>query len=147
MNDKETLLLAKKLSDDIQFVFMTHFTSILNEHNLSSKHLTIIEFVLKKGQILMNEVANLVDASPSAASQIISKLEDQDYLKREVNKANRRETFVYLGTKGKELANQIDQKENELIEKYYLQLPREDIEAYCDIIKKLHALVVKEDKA
>lgn len=147
MKKKDQLIIAKMLSDDIQHVFMTHFTDVLNEHNLSSKHLTIIEFVRMKAQVTMNEVANLLKATPSAASQIISKLEAQDYLKREVNKANRRETLVCLGNKGEELANQIDKKENELIEKYYLQLPLEDIEAYCDIIKKLHGIVMKGEKA
>lgn len=148
MNLKEQLLQAKRMSEDIQLVFYKEYQELINKYDMSSKQMNLIQFVIKNNFVTMNDIALFLDATPSAASQAVRKLENDRYLKREINLSNRREIHVCLGDRGGELKEELEFADLNIIEKYYMKLTPVEIETYCEIIEKMHSIVVgvREDE-
>lgn len=143
MDIKQILIEANHFSEDIKFVFINEYKKLLDENELSQKQSLVLSILEKKQQLTMNEVANIINGTPSAASQFVQKLEKKQYVKREVNKDNRREVFVLLDEKGEAFFNEMTEIDKRVLEKYFLQLPEEDIIKYHEILKKLHQIVVR----
>lgn len=142
MDIKQLLIEANRFSEDIKFVFINEYKKLLDENELSQKQSLVLSILEKKQQLTMNEVAEIINATPSAASQFIQKLEKKQYVKREVNKDNRREVFVLLDEKGEAFFNEMTAIDERVLEKYFLKLPEEDIIKYHEILRKLHQIVV-----
>ncbi|WP_394232160.1 MarR family winged helix-turn-helix transcriptional regulator [Niallia oryzisoli] len=145
MDMKKMLVEANQYSEEIKLIFIKEYKKILDEHDLSSKQSLVLSILEKKRRLTMNEVAELINGTPSAASQFIRKLESNQYVKREVNKANRREVFVSLDKKGEEFFEEMNAADDMVFEKYFIKLSPEDIQNYFNILKKLHDIVMKED--
>lgn len=143
MDIKQLLIEANHFSEDIKFVFINEYKKLLDENELSQKQSLVLSILEKKQQLTMNEVANIINGTPSAASQFVQKLEKKQYVKREVNKDNRREVFVLLDEKGEKFFTDMTAIDERVLEKYFLQLPEEDIIKYHEILKKLHQIVVR----
>jgi len=146
MDLKKILIEANRFSEDIKFVFINEYKKLLDENELSQKQSLVLSIIEKKQQLTMNEVAEIINGTPSAASQFIQKLEKKQYVKREVNKDNRREVFVLLDEKGEAFFNEMTAIDERVLEKYFLQLSEEDIIKYHEILKKLHQIVVRGGK-
>lgn len=142
MDIKQLLIEANRFSEDIKFVFINEYKKLLDENELSQKQSLVLSILEKKQQLTMNEVAEIINATPSAASQFIQKLEKKQYVRREVNKDNRREVFVLLDEKGEAFFNEMNAIDERVLEKYFLKLPEEDIIKYHEILRKLHQIVV-----
>jgi MarR family transcriptional regulator, organic hydroperoxide resistance regulator len=147
MNLKQMLIEANRYSEDIKFVFINEYKKLLDENELSQKQSLVLSILEKKQRLTMNEVADIINGTPSAASQFIQKLEKKQYVKREVNKDNRREVFVLLDEKGEAFFNEMTVIDERVLERYFLQLPEEDIIKYHEILKKLHQIVVNGGEA
>lgn len=106
----------------------------------------MLSTIEKKKKLTMNEIADLINATPSAASQFIRKLETSQYVKREVNKENRREVFVLLDQQGEKFFEDMNAIDEMVLEKYFLRLPQEDILKYHEILKKLHHIVMADEE-
>ncbi|MCJ8007054.1 MarR family winged helix-turn-helix transcriptional regulator [Lederbergia wuyishanensis] len=146
MDLKKILLEANQFSEEIKSVFINEYKKILDEHDLSSKQSLVLNILHKRKKLTMNEIAGIINATPSAASQFIRKLEKQQYVKREVNIDNRREVFVLLDNKGDDFYKELKAVDEMVLEKYFLQLSKEDLLKYHEILKKLHEIVVKQEK-
>ncbi|QOR67176.1 MarR family transcriptional regulator [Cytobacillus suaedae] len=142
MDLMKILLEAHEISEQIQMYFVKEYQKVLQDHELTSKHTIIIQLSHTKGNPTMNEIAEVLGVTPSAASQFVKKLEQKKYVKREVNINNRRETFVLLGDKGKSFFEELNRIDRSVIEKYFLKLPEEDIIHYHSTLKKLYEIVV-----
>ncbi|MGG7620720.1 MarR family winged helix-turn-helix transcriptional regulator [Bacillus coreaensis] len=142
MDLKQMLIEANRFSEDIKFVFINEYKKLLDENELSQKQSLVLSILDKKHRLTMNEIAEIINGTPSAASQFIQKLEKKQYVKRETNKENRRVVFVYLDEKGKQFFTDMIAIDERVLEKYFLRLPEEDIIKYHEILKKLHHIVV-----
>ncbi|MFD1737098.1 MarR family winged helix-turn-helix transcriptional regulator [Bacillus salitolerans] len=136
------LLETHEISEQIQMVFVKQYQNVLQNYELTSKHTIILQLAHKKENPTMNEIAEILGVTPSAASQFVKKLEQKRYVKREVNKNNRRETFVLLDNKGRAFFEELSRIDQSVIEKYLLKLPEQDIIQYHAILKKLYDIVV-----
>ncbi|OCA83027.1 hypothetical protein A8F94_17940 [Bacillus sp. FJAT-27225] len=145
MDLKRVLIEANRYTQEIQAIFIKEYKKILDENDLSGKQSVVLSMLDMKGKLTMNEVAELISATPSAASQFIKKLEGRKYVKREVNKENRREVFVTLDETGEKFFKEMNEVDEKVFEKYFMQLSEEDILTYHSILKKLHGIVLKED--
>ncbi|RXT02818.1 MarR family winged helix-turn-helix transcriptional regulator [Ammoniphilus sp. CFH 90114] len=139
-NTKVLLEEAQFYSEAIKMVMIKEYQSVLDEHELTSKQLLILQHIFIKNQLTINEVSSIISATKSAASQFIKKLEEKGYVKREVNPENRRETFVRLEKKGEDLYREMEAANQRVIEKYYQKLSIVDIESYHRVLKKLYEL-------
>lgn len=146
MDLKKILIEANEYSEEIKSVFIKEYKKLLDENDLSSKQSVVLSVLEKKKKLNMNEIAEIISATPSAASQFIRKLENNHYVKREVNKENRREVFVLLDHRGEKFFQEMTEIDEMVLEKYFMRLPQEDILKYHEILKKLHTIVIEENK-
>ena len=141
MDSMELLLEAYKYSEEINKLFLQEYQNIIHEYDLSTKQSLVLQYLKDAEKLTMQEVAQILAATPSAASQLIKTLEEKNYVRREVNKDNRRETFVFLDKKGIEFFNKLDQTDQYVLGKYFMKLPAEDIVTYHRVLKKLLEIV------
>jgi MarR family transcriptional regulator, organic hydroperoxide resistance regulator len=146
MDLKRILAEANQYSEEIKGVFIKEYKKLLDENDLSAKQSIVLSTLEKKKKLTMNEIAELINATPSAASQFIRKLESNQYVKREVNKDNRREVFVLLDLQGEKFYEEMKAIDEMVLDKYFMRLPQEDILKYHEILKKLHTIVMADEE-
>ena len=140
----QLLMEAQKYSEEMSKVFLREFQIIIQEYDLSSKQSLVLNYLKESGRFTMHEVAQIINATPSAASQFVKILEDKKYVKRVTNRENRREILVSLDEKAIEFFNELEKAEKRVLEKYFMKLTPEDIVTYHDVLKKLSDIVRKE---
>jgi MarR family transcriptional regulator, organic hydroperoxide resistance regulator len=148
--DKDTALISKKIldySNALSSLFLEDYKKLLTDEfgELSTKQQVILE-LLRVQTRTVNEISEYLSITASAASQLISKLEKQGYVKREINPNNRREILVTLGEKGTYYNKMVDKNQMYMIEKYYAKLTKEDLEKLLDIHIKLYNIAVEVNK-
>ncbi|MBY0147725.1 MarR family winged helix-turn-helix transcriptional regulator [Neobacillus niacini] len=144
-----TVLCSKILdySNALSSLFLEDYKKLLTEEfaELSTKQQVVLELLGEKNRTI-NEIAQFLSITASAASQLISKLEKQGYVKREINFENRREIIVQLGEKGHHYHQSVEKGQLFIIEKYYARLPKDDLERLLEIQEKLYHLAVEAQK-
>ena len=144
MQMMQLLMEAQKYSEEMSKVFLREFQTIIQEYDLSSKQSLVLNYLKETERFTMHEVAQIINATPSAASQFVKVLEEKKYVKRETNKENRREIFVSLDEKGIDFFKELELAEKRVLEKYFMKLSPEDIVTYHDVLKKLSDIVREE---
>ncbi|WP_409304250.1 MarR family winged helix-turn-helix transcriptional regulator [Peribacillus sp. SCS-155] len=143
MDLMQKLIEAQQYSEVIRSVFVQDYKNLFDEHELTSKQTLVLDVLEKRKLLNMHEIAEIICATPSAASQFVAKLEKKNYVKREINPNNRREILVTADIKAQQFFQQLEQLEKELFEKYYMQLPERDILDYHRVLKKLAEIVTR----
>jgi MarR family transcriptional regulator, organic hydroperoxide resistance regulator len=148
--EKDLAILCSKIvdySNALSSLFLEDYKKLVTDEfaELSTKQQVILE-LLRVNNRTVNEIAHFLSITASAASQLISKLEKQEYVKREINPDNRREIIVQLGEKGHYYNQMADKNQQFIIEKYYAKLPKEDLEKLLDIHEKLYHIAVEAHK-
>jgi len=113
----------------------------LFEDDLSTKQTMVLDFVYKNEKCMMGDIAQYMEISPSAVSQIVTRLEKENYLKRDINPNNRREVVVMMAERGKAYYHREEQINELIIEKIYSKMPVEDLEQLRSLILRLHQIV------
>jgi len=113
----------------------------LFEDDLSTKQTMVLDFVHKNEKCMMGDIAQYMEISPSAVSQIVTRLEKENYLKRDINPNNRREVVVMMAERGKAYYHREEQINELIIEKIYSKMPVEDLEQLRSLILRLHQIV------
>lgn len=131
------------LLDSINLMLLDEFKSLMNL-DLTAKQWIVLNLLHKQGKLTVNEIAQRLDVTPSAVSQLLRKLQEDNYITRETNPANRRETFVHLHHRGKTLFSEVEKMEEMLAEKYYSQLELAEVHQLHHIVQKLHQIVARE---
>lgn len=78
----------------------------LSKYKLTAKQSKILK-ALNKNDLPISELAQKINSTPSSLSQIISKMEKNNYIKRIINTDDRREIIVTLGEMGSEYINEL----------------------------------------
>ncbi|RFU62408.1 MarR family winged helix-turn-helix transcriptional regulator [Peribacillus glennii] len=140
----EISLKIKEYSDLLGSIMLEDYKQHLDEDtsNLTAKQEVILE-LLKNAPKTIGEIAESFSMTASAASQIISKLEKEGYVGREINASNRREIIVSLSKKGKDYHEKRAKLEHYLIQKYFAKLDLPDLENLLVLYEKLYAIAVK----
>ncbi|MBD8498024.1 MarR family winged helix-turn-helix transcriptional regulator [Paenibacillus arenosi] len=128
---------------ELNTMLLPYYQQVM-EHELSVKQALILEVLYKQKQVTVREIAEQMKVSSSAVSQIISKLDKAEYVKREINPNNRREILVSLGEKGENYFAQMQQVEQDIIERYYTKLTMEEVMQLKHITLKLKNIVEQE---
>ncbi|MFT4415853.1 MarR family winged helix-turn-helix transcriptional regulator [Fredinandcohnia humi] len=133
-----------QLLDQINSLLLKEFESVF-KYELTTKQSLVIHHVNQANTLTVNDLAQLMDISASAVSQLLNKLEKEKYIKREINPTNRREILISLGSKGYELYEEYDKIDQTIIEKYYSKLSTEEMVQFQTIVKKLHTIISETD--
>ncbi|WP_374017040.1 MarR family transcriptional regulator [Paenibacillus thiaminolyticus] len=125
-------------------VMLIQAHEFLNDSEITAKQTILLELVHKHGRLTVSELAERMEVSSSAVSQIVSKLEKAKYVSREINPNNRREIFVRLDERGVEHFAREEELERTIIDRYYSQLDYEEVVTLRNIILKLKGIVEKD---
>lgn len=138
---KETFTLL----DEVNALLLKEFEAIF-QYDITTKQSIVLHHVYQAGTITVNELAQLMKISASATSQLLNKLESEQYIKREINPNNRREILISLGSKGKEMYKESEKIDQVIMEKYYSKLTQEEMIQFQTIVRKLHTIIITSNE-
>lgn len=134
--------MSSKLIEDIN-IFQNQLNVLLAskyknliDNQLTAKQVFILELI-RTGITSSTDLAQHLQVSTSAVSQLLNKLDNQGYIERTINQKNRRKIEITLTMKSIHYFEQITLLEKEINENIYGQLPKEDLENLSTILKKL----------
>lgn len=119
------------------------YWSLLNE-DLSSKQIILMDLVKKESRLSISQLAELMNVTSSAVSQIVSKLEKEKYLLRTINPSNRREIIVQLDEQGHNYYSKEEEINKEIVNRFYSRLKMEEVIQLRKILVKLNHVVEEE---
>ncbi|MES5921988.1 MarR family transcriptional regulator [Bacillus cereus group sp. RP37] len=120
-----------------------HYKQYLNS-GITTQQAVVLDIVYLAKRITVGEIAIEMNISSSAVSQLIAKLEKNQYIKREINLQNRREIYITLDENGLEYFSKQDYVEQQIADKIYSKLSSEELDEFERIVDKLRGIVVKE---
>ncbi|MCL1696064.1 MarR family winged helix-turn-helix transcriptional regulator [Lysinibacillus sp. BPa_S21] len=125
----------------------SHFIK-LHQHlisdELSPKQIILLDFIKKNSQVTIGQIASYMNITSSAVGQLVSKLEEQQYVSRSINPENRREIFVSLDTSGLKYFDREEEIKRFIISRYYSKLELSEVVQLKEIVQKLNQIVLKE---
>ncbi|WP_405102265.1 MarR family winged helix-turn-helix transcriptional regulator [Oceanobacillus sp. FSL H7-0719] len=129
--------------DQINYALLHHYDEVL-EHKLTPKQSLIIEHVQQHNTLTVSELAEKMNVTASAISQLLSKLEKEHYIERSINPNSRREIIVTLGLKGKELYESYAKVDEQIVSTYYAKLDDEVISQLEQAVNKIYEVILEE---
>jgi len=115
----------------------------IDDYRLTVQQENIMLYIMGNQRITANEIAAKFSITKSAVSQVLSNLESRNFIIRENNPNNRRESFIILGEEGQKYADLIDEADEAFVRKYFSQIEMEDLEQMLRTMKKING-VIKE---
>ncbi|RKY33069.1 MAG: hypothetical protein DRP74_00760 [Candidatus Omnitrophota bacterium] len=106
----------------------------------------ILNFLSKKGESKMKNLAVLLNVTTAAMTGIVDKLFKSGYVKRVYDPKDRRVIKISLTNKGRDLTNKINQQRKTMIIKIFSQLSRQEREDYLKILMRIRHILVQSDK-
>ncbi|KOS68151.1 hypothetical protein AEA09_06005 [Lysinibacillus contaminans] len=143
---EKTYQLVQDINDAI-YSMDSHFIKVhqhLVTDDLSAKQMILIDFIKKNSNVTIGQIAQFLNITSSAVGQLVSKLEEQNYLSRQINSENRREIFVQLDVAGVKYFEKEEEIKRYIVSKYYSKLEMSELEQLKYIIEKLNGIVLKE---
>ncbi|WP_242679057.1 MULTISPECIES: MarR family winged helix-turn-helix transcriptional regulator [unclassified Exiguobacterium] len=143
MNDtrKQQVIEMYRQIDELDLLFTKYFTE-LNEFELSYQQEQMLLLFKRKDTWTTTEIATKMNISKSAVSQVLKVLEQREFVQKEKNPDNLRESFIRLGTNGLEYSKQIDAIEERLAEEMFSVLEDDEM----TMINRSLALMIKKFK-
>lgn len=123
------------LQKQLNVLLASQYESLL-DNQLTAKQVLILELI-RAGVTSSTELSQHAQVSTSAISQLLNKLENQDYITRTINPENRRKIEIALAEKSIQYFEQTSHMQQQINEAIYGQLPEEDLAALVVILKKL----------
>ncbi|MEI5915347.1 MarR family winged helix-turn-helix transcriptional regulator [Bacillus sp. GX] len=127
----------------IDRLIFKHYKQYLNI-GITTQQAVVLDIVYMAKRSTVGEIAMEMNISSSAVSQLIAKLEKNQYIKREINLQNRREIFITLDEKGMEYFSKQDYVKQQISDKIYSKLTSKDVDQLECIVEKLKEIAMKE---
>ncbi len=143
LNDtrKQQVIEMYRQIDELDLLFTKYFTE-LNEFELSYQQEQMLLLFKRQDTWTTTEIATKMNISKSAVSQVLKVLEQREFVKKEKNPDNLRESFIRLGPIGMEYSKQIDGIEERLAEEMFSVLEDDEM----TMINRSLALMIKKFK-
>ena len=138
---KQQVLTMYRQIDELDLLFTKYFTE-LNEFELSYQQEQMLLLFKRQETWTTTEIATKMSISKSAVSQVIKVLEQRDFVVREKNPENLRESFIRLGPNGLAYSKQIDDIEERLAEEMFSVLEDDEMK----MINRSLALMIQKFK-
>lgn len=143
LNDtrKQQVIEMYRQIDELDLLFTKYFTE-LNEFELSYQQEQMLLLFKRQDTWTTTEIATKMNISKSAVSQVLKVLEQREFVQKEKNPDNLRESFIRLGPIGVEYSKQIDAIEERLAEEMFSVLEDDEM----TMINRSLALMIKKFK-
>ena len=99
-----------------------------------------------EGGVRQKALVEELDISPAAVSELVSKLEKDEYVTREVDQSDKRATLIKLTDLGKARAAELADERNERFSKAFTALTDKEKEQLLKLLEKLTAEDEEEEK-
>ena len=124
---------------------------LINYGNVSKAEFAVLMTVKRRQEMARNEngvyvsqLAKELKVSSPAVSRMLGNLENKGLIGRDVDKENRRNTYVYLTEKGEEEIAETERLLDEKMTKVVDQMGKEDVEQLLNLWEKL-VRIMEED--
>lgn len=138
---KQQVIEMYRQIDELDLLFTKYFTE-LNEFELSYQQEQMLLLFKRQDTWTTTEIATKMNISKSAVSQVLKVLEQREFVQKEKNPDNLRESFIRLGPIGMEYSKQIDAIEERLAEEMFSVLEDDEM----TMINRSLALMIKKFK-
>ena len=125
---------------------------LINYGNVSKAEFAVLMTVKRRQEMARNEngvyvsqLAKELKVSSPAVSRMLGNLENKGLIGRDVNKENRRNTYVYLTEQGEEEIAKTERLLDEAVTKVVNQMGKEDVEQLLNLWEKM--VCIMEDEA
>ncbi|WP_158737323.1 MarR family winged helix-turn-helix transcriptional regulator [Alteribacillus sp. YIM 98480] len=144
--EKEELL--KSISNalfDLSLNIHEEFGGVYQE--IPERYRFVIILISKYKTLYVKDLADLLHISPSSVSQMLSKMEKERYIVRELDPGKRRQTFVKLGVEGEKILRKMTETTNKIYSKYLIKLSYNDLVSFQQIAVRIKEVVESEREA
>lgn len=115
----------------------------LIEETLTDKQQIVLNLIRENDSIHAGEIAQRLNITPSAVSQVLNTLEKKSMIIRSINPHNRREVRLALTSEAEQYFEKVETVEMAIIQKYYARLSRDDLNQLKAIFVKLEQLILE----
>lgn len=112
--------------------------------SITTQQAVLLDIVYYANKITVGEIALEMNISSSAVSQLIAKMEKNQFICRTINPNNRREIFITLDTKGREYFDKQERVERAVADRLYSRLTLSELNELARITNKLEEIAIKE---
>ncbi|NIA59317.1 winged helix-turn-helix transcriptional regulator [Bacillus pacificus] len=120
------------------------FQDLKDEYGLTGQQESMLFHINLNENTTANHIATTFNISKSAVSQVLSKLEKQKMISKQVNPNNKREYFLTLGPNGSKYMEQLSKLDDVLIEKYFSKIDINALEQMTDTLKEINKVILEE---
>jgi len=141
MSDKGLTLFAKRLTrllPDIISEFTKAQKNELTRGIISLPQMTILEYLYRKKDCIMSDIANLLSISMSAATGLTDRMIKNRLLKRSRSEKDRRVVKITTTSCGRKVAKSVAQQRYKMIKKIFGKISADERKKYLDILAKVH---------
>ena len=117
MTEQKDSLLASELRTVVTRLIKKLRKQSSTADKLSLTERSIIALLDKHGELLPNELAAMEKITTQSMSQILSKLQQMDLIKRRISETDKRKAIITLSDAGRELLYQVRSERNEWLNK------------------------------
>jgi len=137
-NDRKKLI--EKILDNINAIkreIATEMHIFFNEISITHPQWIVLHFVKKNRNINIKDLANLLDITSSAATQIVDSLVNKGLLLRRRNPDDRRTLKIELSEKSKNQFDSIKNKSFKILSSLFDVLGNDELSKYCELNNKI----------
>ncbi|MGE6551330.1 MarR family winged helix-turn-helix transcriptional regulator [Bacillus mycoides] len=120
------------------------FQELKDEFGLTGQQESMLFYINLNENTTANNIASTFNISKSAVSQVLSKLEKQKMISKQVNPNNKREYFLTLGPNGSKYIERLSELDDVLIEKYFSKIDINALEQMTDTLTKINKVILEE---
>ena len=137
-NDRKKLI--EKILENINAIkreIAAEMHTFFNEVSITHSQWIVLHFVKKNRNINIKDLANLLDTTSSAATQIVDSLVNKGLLLRRRNPDDRRTLKIELSEKSKNQFDSIKNKSFKTLSSLFNVLDNDELSKYCELNNKI----------
>lgn len=109
-------------------------------YRLSITHFKALYVLSKEGPLILSKLAAALDMTPPAITGITDQLLAENFIRKERAEGDRRVVNITLTEEGKAMINEVQDKQQKVMQSYFSVLPSEDI----DHLRRIFAVLTAE---
>ncbi|MFE9079554.1 MarR family winged helix-turn-helix transcriptional regulator [Bacillus mobilis] len=125
-------------------LYILLFQDLKDEFGLTGQQESMLFHINLNENTTANNIASTFNVTKSAVSQVLSKLEKQQMISKQVNPNNKREYFLTIGPNGSKYIERLSELDDVLIEKYFSKIDIEALQQMTDTLTKINKVISEE---
>lgn len=117
--------------------------AILADFGFGRAHHRVIYFTGRNPGIAVSELLGILKITKQSLSRVLSQLIEENHIVQKTDETDRRRRLLFLTDKGKDLEEQLTQRQGRRIAQAYEQAGGEAVQGFC---KVLRGIVNREDR-